>query len=381
MKKNITLLIFAFLLASFAAPAIAADTFQVSGYYKTLVTSGQSFATKEGISAATNRLRLELKTQKDPWQFYLTVDNEAIINDFANTADFAFIRSRAQNKNAALDMDVISVDNDHLYLKHSVYRAFVKYYTPEFQAVVGKQLVDWGRLRFYSPIDIFNSVAALNLEPDERIGIDAINVNFSPEDFVGINIVAAPDTSDENASGGIRVYKTVSTYDVSLIAASVYKNQAYGFSFDGYLKNAGFRGEVTHNLQDDKREFTRAALGVDYRFNKKWYALAEHFYNGGHEDNDPTAMATSYKLSRQIVSLNSQLSSFWVQYTLSPLIEINQYAIYDWDGPSVVLNPEVQYDLNKHTDLRFGTQLYFGKGNSEFGDNEHLYYGECVLFF
>lgn len=380
MKKNIILSIF-LLLSVLSVPAMSADTFQISGYYKTLLTSGQSVATKEGIFAATNRLRLEFKTQMDPWQFYLTVDNEAIINDFANTADFAFIRSRAQNKNAALDMDVVSVDDDHLYLKHSVYRAFAKYYTAEFQAAIGKQLIDWGRMRFYSPVDIFNSVAALNLEPDERIGIDAINLNFSPKDFVGINIVAAPANSEKDASGGIRFHKTISTYDLSLIAASVYKNQIHGFAFDGYVRNAGFRGEITHTRQDDNREFTRAALGLDYRFNKKWYALAEHFYNGGHEDNDPAALTTSYKLSRQIVSFNSQLSSFLVQYTLSPLIEINQYAIYDWDGPSVVLNPEIQYDLNKHTDLRFGTQLYFGKGNSEFGDNEHLYYGECVLFF
>ena len=381
MKKNFLLSILILLCALSVPAEPASDTFKVSGYYKTLLTSGQSLATKESIFASTNRLRLEFKTQMDPWQFYLTVDNEAIINDFANTADFAFIRSRTQDKNAALDMDVVSVDNDHLYLKHSVYRAFVKYYTPEFQAVIGKQLVDWGRLRFYSPVDIFNSVAAVNLEPDERIGLDAINLNFSPEDFVGINIVAAPDNSNEGASGGIRFYKTVSTYDLSLIAASVYKDQVYGVAFDGYIKDAGFRGEITHNIQDNKREFTRAALGLDYRFNKKWYALMEHFYNGGHDDNDPASLTSSYKLSRQVVSLNSQLSSVWIQYTFSPLIDINHYMIYDWDGQSVVMNPEIQYDINKNTDLRFGTQLFFGKGNSEFGDNEHLYYGECVLFF
>ncbi len=357
------------------------DTFSLSGYYKALVVGSKSLATKENIFAATNRLRLELKAQKDPWQFYLTIDNEAIINDFANTADFAFIRSRTQDKVAAIDADVVSVDNDHLYLKHSIYRAFIKYYTPEFQAVIGKQLIDWGRLRFYSPVDIFNSVGPVNLEQDERIGVDAINLNYSPEAFVGINLVAAPDSKDENASGGLKIYKTISTYDLALLAASVRKDQIYGFSFDGYIKDAGFRGEFTYTVQDDKREFPRAALGIDYRFNPKWYTLVEHFYNGGHDDNDPAAVKSSYTLSRKVVSLKSQLSGLWIQHNLTPLLDINHYTVYDWDGKSVVLNPEIQYDVNKNTDLRLGTQLYFGRSDSEFGESEHVYYGECSIFF
>jgi len=381
MKSFLVVILVVLFLPVQAFAEGSTDTFSLGGYYKTLQTSSQSLTTKENIFASTNRLRLEFKTQLEPWQFYLTVDNEAIINNFANTSDFTYIRSRTQDRVSAVDMDVVSVDNDHLYLKHSIYRAFIKYYTPEFQAVVGKQLIDWGRLRFYSPIDIFNSVSAVSLEPDERIGVDAINLNYSPEAFVGINFIAAPASSDEDASGGIKIYKTLSTYDLALIAASVRKDQIYGFAFDGYIKDAGFRGEFTYTIQDNKKEYPRVALGVDYRFNDKWYTLVEHFYNGGHEDNDPTALYSSYTTSRQIISLNSQLSGIWIQHNLTPLMDINNYTLYDWDGKSVVLNPEVQYDITKNTDLRVGTQLYFGRGNTEFGDYEHIYYGECTIFF
>ena len=353
----------------------------VTGYWKTLTTSSRAQASDEAIFASLNRLRLEFDHQADPWQFHISLDNEAIFNDFANTADFDLIRSRTQDRLAAVDLDKVSVDNDHLYLKHSIYRAYVKYYQPEFQAVVGKQSVDWGRLRFYSPLDVFDSVGALDLEQDERPGLDAVNLNFSPEAFAGVNVVAAPGETDEESSGGVKLYKTISTYDAAIIAAMVHKDQIYGFLFDGYLKGAGFRGELTHTLKDDHRTFFRAAVGLDYTFNDKLYALVEYFYNGGHDDNDTAVLTSSYRRAQEVLSYNRHLSSLWLKYTLTPLWDLNQYVIYDWDGQSVVVNPELSYDLTRNIDLRLGTQLFFGPANSEFGDLKDLYYLELKWFF
>jgi len=354
---------------------------EISGYYKTLYTTSKLTDSDENYYAATNRLRLEFKKQVNPWQFYLTLDNEAVINDFANTSDFDSIRNKNQHNLAAVDMDKVSVDNDHLYLRHSVYRAYMKYYQPEFQATVGKQGIDWGKMRFYSPLDVFNSVGSLDLEPDERVGIDAVNLNFSPEAFAGLNVVAAPGENNDESSGGIKLFKKISTYDAALIAATVKKEQIYGLSFDGYIQDAGFRGEIAHTQLDSGRRFPRASLGLDYNFTEKFYALVEQFYNGGHDDNDLNALSSSYLTARQIMSLKENLSSLWLKYSLTPLWTANQYIIYDWDGKSIALNPEMVYSWTKNIDLKLGTQLYWGQANSEFGGYEHLYYAEFKLFF
>ena len=379
--RNLLFLICAISL-SLTSQAYAQDnSFQMGGYYKNLFITTQSSTTKEGIASDLQRLRLEFKEHIDPWQFYLTLDNEAVLNDFANTSDFDIVRSKSQNNLAAWDLDKVSVDDDHLYLKHSIYRAYAKYHSPQFQAVVGKQAIDWGRMRFYSPLDIFNPTGPIDLEPEERVGTDAINLNFSPENFVGINAVAAPGENSGETSFGLKLYKTISPYDLAFIAASVRKDTVVGFSFDGSLSQAGFRGEVTHTEQDNKKSFTRLSVGMDYNFNDKLYALWEQFFNDGHEDNNPGTFTSSYRLARQILSLKKNLTSILFKYSLTPLLELSTATIYDWDAKSIVVNPQFKYNVSSNVDIVVGSQMFFGNTNSEFGPYEHLYYVEFKWFF
>lgn len=354
---------------------------EISGYYKNILAFTKSLYTKEGIFADTNRLRLEFKKEIAPWQFDFAFDNEAIINDFSNTSDFSFIRSKIQDNLTAVDLDKVSVDNEHLYVKHSVYRAYIKYYKPEFQAVLGKQSVDWGRLRFYSPADLFNSAGPLDLEPDERIGIDAFNLNFSPKDFSGLNLIFAPDNDSGEASFGAKLYHKVSTYDCAFFAASIRKDKTAGFLFDGYIKDAGFRGEFTYTKQDDKRNFLRTSLAIDYNFFAKLYFLIEHFFNGGADDNDTTALSSSYRASRKILSLKKHLTSINTSYELTPLVKIDNSVVYDWEGKSVFVSPQIRYNIWKDFDVSCGAQLFYGRANSEFGDSNHLYYLEVKKYF
>lgn len=354
---------------------------EISGYYKNIFYQTKSLYTKEDIFADTGRLRLEFKKEIEPWQFFLSVDNEAIINDFANTSDFKFIRSKIQDNLTAIDLDKVSVDNEHLYLKHSVYRAYLKYYRPEFQVVLGKQSIDWGRMRFYSPLDLFNSLAPTEVEPDERIGIDALNLNFSSQDFSGLNLILAPAKNSGEASFGARLFHKIETFDCALIAASIRKDKVLGFLFDGYLRDAGFRGEFSYTKQDNKREFPRVSLGLDYNFFAKLHLLFEQFFNGGNDDNDATALTSSYSLSRKILSLKKHLSNLGITYELTPLVKLDNFIVYDWDGKSVFLNPQLRYNIFENTDISLGAQFFQGRSNSEFGDYQNAYYLQVKLFF
>jgi hypothetical protein len=236
-------------------------------------------------------------------------------------------------------------------------------------------------MRFYSPADLFNTVGPVALEYEERIGVDAFNLNYSPSAFGGINIVAAPSAEDEDAAFGIRAYQKFGNYDWSVIIARVFERDVYGFAFDGYIKGAGFRGEVTYEKNDAERKYTRAALGLDYTFTEKLYGLVEHIYNGGADDNDLYAISSSFETARNILSLKQQLTGIWLQYKITPLLEWNNYTVYDWEGKSVVYNPELKYNVSQNLDLSGGVQLYWGNEDSEFGPYENLYYLTLKLFF
>lgn len=382
MKLKKILSVYSFIFILFISPSFAQDAkLDISGYYKNLFTQSRSQASQEELFADLNRLRLEFKYAPSPWEYFISLDNEAIINDFSNTPDFDFIRSRNQAYNTSLDLNKTSVDDEHLYLQHGVYRAYIKYHSDHFETTIGKQGVDWGKMRFYSPLDLFNPPGPIDIEYEERTGIDAVNLNFMGSALQGLNLVAAPSDDPLKSAYGMKLYHTLGTYDLSAIAAQVRKDTVVGFSFDGYLKSAGFRGEVSHTIRDNDQSFARAAIGLDYNFGEKLYALIEQFYNGGHDDTNLNAIGSSYQNFRNLLSVKKNLLSVFVKYTITPLLEFRNAVIYDESGHSIVENPELKYNLTPNTDISVGAQLYDGKTDSEFGNYEHLYYLELQWFF
>lgn len=353
----------------------------ISGHLKSLNIASESVFTGESLFATINRLRIEVQKEINPWSFYIAVDNEFVGNDFSNTPDFGFIRSREQQHSAVWDLDATSRDRDHSYIRHAIFRAYAKYYSPEFQITLGKQGIDWGVMRFYSPNDIFNTVGPIDLEREERVGVDAINLNYTLDTLGGISAVIVPSNRSDEFMAALKAYKTIQTYDVAFIASSIRHNTIIGLTFDGYLGSAGLRGEINHTHLDNGRDFFRASVGIDYTASEKVYILAEQFFNGGVDEQLLTAFSTDFRTSRELLSVKKNLSSIWLQYKISPLLEFNQYLIYDWDGQSTVYNPEVKYNLTENIDLTAGVQLNFGSDNSEFGDVPDLYYVQMQWFF
>ncbi|MFP4472685.1 MAG: hypothetical protein ACLFPX_02270 [Candidatus Omnitrophota bacterium] len=364
-----------------ALPAQAAPVFDFGGYYKNLHTYTRSVYSEEDINANLNRLRLTMEAHNDPWQFYIAVDNEALIHDFGNTGDFQTIHNKEQDQAVNVDLDHASVDNDHLYLNHKIYRLYVKYYSPQWQAAAGKQAVDWGNLRFYSPADLFNPNGPLDLEYDERIGIDGVTFNYSPDGFKGVSLVALPGDGAEDSSYGLKAYTQLGDFDTAFIAANRQEADIFGLTWDGYLQDAGFRGEVTHTTMDDNRQFARAAVGLDYTFDQKTYGLIEYFYNGGADENNPLALLNSLRNSRDLLSLRKHLASLWWQYKFTPLIIWDQFFICDLEGGSAAYNPEINYNVRQNLDIGAGIQFYWGDNDTEFGDSENVYYVQLKWHF
>lgn len=376
---NRIIAVFLFIFCTTLSPAFA-DDIDISGFYKNVMMHTRSAYTEESISVNINMLRVKLEKKSDPWLFFIMFDNEAMFHDFGNTKDFDAVTSGLQNKTANVDLDIVSSQTSHEFVRHAIYRAVVKYYNDDIQVSVGKQAIDWGKMRFYSPIDLFNTLGPLDYERDKKVGADAININFSPGSFYGLNIVAAPGENQDKTSYAIKAYKTIKTYDISFVAAKIKQDKTFGIAFDGYLGAAGFRGEITHNVFNDDREFARLTLGLDYNFTDKIYVLFEQFYNGGADDNDTEALL-DFSAAKRILSLKKNLSNLMFTYKATPLIDVDNYLIFDWDEKSIVVNPEVKYNVKQNMDVSVGCQLFWGSQSSEFGGYENTYYGKLKWYF
>ena len=380
MKKlSIVITLLLFTSSAFAADEPLLPKF--SGYYKNLFTSSRTLSTKEHYYADLNRLRLQADKQfNDTVSARVIYDNEILANDFSGTSDFDLVRQKNQKDLAFWDAEKTITDRRHMYWKNLVYRAYVKYYSPTFQAIAGKQAIDWSRMRFYHPFDLFNPVSPLDLEKDEKIGVDAVNLELTPLDFSSINIIFAPYKNSSRQSAGLKLTQKIGDYDLSLIGARHYKSTVAGAGFDGYIKEAGFRGELTFTRKHDNKEFIRSVIGLDHNFTPKLYAAAEYFYNGGAE-NDPGEFLNSYEFSRQAMSMKKHILGTGVEYELTGITKLAHYIFYDFEGRSFFFNPELKHNLFTNVDLLLGTQLFTGNDTSEFGNYHALYYAEVKAFF
>jgi len=356
--------------------------FHLQGYYKNLFVTSQTSDTEQGFYYDLNRLRLDTRLDlNETFQVRAVLDQEALFNDFSQTSDFQAVRNLNQKNLALIDGDYIYTDNKHLYSKFSLYRGYIKYDEERIQATLGKQLVDWGRSRFWSPMDLFNPVNPTNIEIDERIGVDALNTEYSFSPETNLNFVYAPRRTFGNSSLGLKLFHQIGEYDLFLIGGEFKKDDVLGFGFDGYLGDGSIRGEFTQTHADDGRNFFRATVGGEYNFPNKIHILGEYFYNGGAQDNNPAEFLVSYQYSSQILTLKKNLFGLAIDYEVTPLIKWNNSFIYDFDGESVFLNPEVRYNIWKNFDLSLGMQLFWANQGSEFSDNQNTYYLQAKYFF
>jgi hypothetical protein len=364
------------------APTVAfsADWNAFSGYGKSLATFSKTTGTEEGTSGSLNRARLEWKPKiNDQVDLNLTYDHEFFYNDFANTPEFGLIRQNNQKNLAYLDLDRVISDTNHFYEKHGLYRAYVRVTTEHARTTVGKQLIDWGRMRAWSPLDAFNQPLPTSLEPEERVGFDAIYTEIFKDPFSGVSFIYGPGNSESETSFGARAYKKFGTYDLAFVVTKHQEDKLLGFGFDGYLKDAGFRGEFTYT-KNGKNRFPRAALGLDYSFPKEITVALEYFYNGA-ANGDYAAYSDNLKLQQYQMSLKKNLISLSATWEISPLWKFKNFFVFDIDGRSAFFNPEIRYSIKENFDAAIGAQLFVESTGSEFEGNQNLCYTELKYFF
>jgi hypothetical protein len=352
----------------------------VSGYYKSLNFISKTKDTEEGLFGALQRLRVEVESKfTDNLSMNLVYDHEALFNDFANTGDFSLIRQEDLGDLSFWDTDKVISDTDHVYERHLLNRAFLTFQSERSRWIVGKQLIDWGRMRGYSPLDIFNPPSPTDLEPEERIGFDALNAEWFFGAAGSLNFIFGPGHDSQETSFGLKVAQKVGTYDVNILIAKKEKDKTVGVGFDGYIKNAGFRGEFSYTKSGDEH-YPRAAIGMDYNFPHQIYAFLEYFYNGAANGNYDTYVDSLVE-QRHRLSLEKHLLSLLLTHDLTPLVKLKGFLVYDVVGESVFFNPEVRYNIKENLDAACGAQLYAESQGSEFENSQNLYYVEVKYFF
>lgn len=241
----VTLLAASLTLNAQAAPDSSPFQYRFGGYYRNLLTASHSFFTGDAYEDDMNRLRLSFDGS---WQRALTIhidyDNELHFGDLTSEPDFDFVRQRQNG--SYFDLLHVLLNEKHVYWDTSLYRGYLTLRHSNAELTLGRQRIAWGTARFWSPTDVFNPISPLQIEADERQGVDAAQLSLRlPRNFRWA-LVYAPQDGIDRSTEATRISTTVHNFDISAIGGRFAQDWMAGGNFAGQWRGAGLRGTASY---------------------------------------------------------------------------------------------------------------------------------------
>ena len=366
-------------------------TQQFSGYFKDLASGSRSYFNDDAWGDNLDRLRLSYDGKYGDWfSVHVDYDNEIHTGNLIGLPDFETVRDRQSDE--WLDLLHVFVNRKNTYWDTSLYRGYVSLHNSSTTLTLGRQRIGWGTARFFSPMDMFNPISPLQIEEDEREGVDGALLAFSSPGALRGSAVYAPQDGFRRSTSAVRLSRTIHNYDFDAAAARFAEDWTAGLDFAGQLGGAGLRGEMTYRWRHpvpgsvpiSTHDALRTVIGSDYAFASGLYLVGEYFYNQGQPDlvhGQPLNPAVLLQFSNEIFTLHRHFISAGASYPLTPLWKLELYEVSDVQGPSVVLLPRLSHNLTPSTDLNFGAQLFASSRNGEFHGLSDVIYLEFVIHF
>jgi hypothetical protein len=360
--------------------------YRFGGYYRSLLTASHSYFTGDAYGDSLNRVRLSFD---GAWKHNLSVhvdyDNEAHFGNLTSEPDFDLVRQRQGNEYFGLLHAF--VNEPHAYWDTSLYRGYLKVRDGPVELTLGRQRIAWGTAHFWSPADVFNPISPLQVEADEREGVDAAQLSLNLPRNLRWFVVYAPQNGIDRSTEATRLATNVHNFDVAAFAGRFRQDWMAGATFAGQWGGAGLRGEVTYTWRANAAESNalRLTFGSDYAISSKLYLVGEYFYNHarplGISPGQPPNPSDLFRFTNEIFTVDRHFLSGGARYALTPLFHIEGYAIIDAQGPGVFFLPVATYSLSNNADLSAGGQLFATKPGGEFQGVPNLFYLQFTVHF
>ena len=331
-----------------------------------------------------NRLRADVYVEGPSKQASLKVlgDVETYLSKAAmGTENFQFIRDA--DPNLPFNPFINIMDEAALFARLHLYRCYTEFKSDKTDLTLGLQRVPFGVCRLWTPTDTFNPIDSVRLEPDERIGVFAANLNQRINNFSYFQVVSNFVKRMNIDKYGIR-YK--GHHFGADMGCSFIRNESFymvGTEFESNLYNTGIEVRGEGGFFSDKEldmNYFSYVVGAEYAFPNNITILGEYFYNGLGFGNK-----NSYNASR-LVNGNWNLGKNYfggmITYEITPLVKLSLSSILNITDGSVFNGPVISYSINDETVLSAGANIFTGKGSTEFGElYSSIYYIKLDAYF
>lgn len=359
---------------------------EISGYAKSLwLDTNTVIGEKESVSLSLNRWRLTWREQIYQAQFWISYDIEWRAGNYLDTFQYELQRTLGPEPYWDLQSRWHTSSDAEGY--HGLYRAYVKLPIGPMDIRLGRQQLNWSQTYLWSSFDRFNPYNPLQLEPDERQGVDALQLVWNLQNSNSIEIASAGAQEARKESHGVRFRTHMDTIDVDYLLADFGGTNSVGIAAAGQWLEAGWRFEATTNRStkdtDHERDrYNDLILSVDYTFPNEFTLIGELLYrgNGATRPQDYDWLAL---LSGERINLAQHYLGILFRKGFEPIAGVDVAWLYNLDEHSNVWAPTVRYSPGQFENLHFrsGLQLFNGSREEEFGRPENIVFAEVQWFY
>ena len=259
------------------------------------------------------------------------------------------------------------VTQQNSFLIHSVIdRANIKFEKNKWQAIIGKQRINWSKSFVWNPNDLFNAYSFFDFDYEERRGTDAALVKYNISSLSSVEAASNIDSSFDKTIIATNYKTNIKEYDIQFLLGKHKTDIAIGVGWAGQLKGAGFKGEFTYFQPYKKNIGSPTLIGdvsFDYTFPITLNFRLEFIGNTNPQNTGNIQFLTQPVSAKGLI--NNYISNFIsVGYDITPLIKTNLNSIWNIDDRSIFFNPTIDISLNKNTNLLIASQIFTGAKNS-----------------
>lgn len=366
------------LVATLSVSGVQAD-FRHSGSLKNQTVTSRSPVDGDSYLSNLTRLRLEPRYRNGDWTLEAAYDVELLTGSFLDSPEFALLKNAPDPRYWALQDEFY--ESGDLVARHQLYRGTVQWRSPVGDFRLGRQQVNWSTALIWNPMDILNPISPLQLEPDERVGVDALLWD-KPWGALGrISAVHAPQHDARASSTAVRAKRYIGGVDAGLMAGEFENVTKVGFDGSGSVTGTGWRTEWVWSDPDVSDSYWQGVVDLNWSFQNGLNLAVEYFYNG--RPFPVSAIGPEALVSAQPLYAGRHYTGLLMRQEVNPFWQYQVLAIRNGDDASWVFYPRSTWipPVTQEIYLTVGAQWFGGSEGSEYGQLETLMLGEAQWYF
>ncbi len=271
-------------------------------------------------------------------------------------------------------------------LSQNIDRLLLSYTTEKSRLLVGRQAIWFGVGRIANPTDIFVPFPFAQINPEYRLGIDAIKFTYSLGDLseAEVGYVVGEDQSSDRDAFFARTKIAWYSWDMELIGIEFLSAQLLGLNLQTNLWGIGFFAEAAQVNPQNEAPYLRWNGGGSYMFANEWLVNFEFHYNGAGEKSTAEYSENYSKfayLYGGIHYLAKEYASLGARKAIHPLWNLSADLVSNLNDGSILGSMLMNHSLSDNSYLNLGVLWSFAQEEQEFNQYPRQIYIDYSFYF